>query len=71
MDKRKRLFRRQLRTVFLAIAATATFVWSAIDIFEADPAVLYDFLLMCLLGLALLMLSAGIIVFLLKLVRRK
>jgi hypothetical protein len=70
MNTRKRLFRRQLRTVFLALAATATFAWSAIDIFDADPNVLWGFFKMSLVGLLLLVLVGGFLATLLRWVRR-
>jgi len=70
MNQRKRLFRRHLRTVFLALAATATFAWSAIDIFDADPIVLWGFLKMSFVGLGLLVLMGACLAALIRLIRR-
>lgn len=70
MQKSKRLMRKNIRTVFLALVATATFAWSAIDIFDADPAELWDFLQMSLLGLLVIIAFAAMMAALLKLLRR-
>lgn len=49
---------RALRTVLLALTATATFVGAAILVFDVDWRVMLNFFLASLLGLALLMLAA-------------
>ena len=49
---------RSLRTVFLALFATLTFVASAIFIFDVEPAVMLQFFVASLLGLGLLIAAA-------------
>lgn len=49
---------RQLRTVILALTATATFVGSAILVFDVDWRVMANFFLVCLAGLAVVMVGA-------------
>lgn len=50
--------RGSLRTVFLAVVATATFVGSAILVFDVEWQVMLRFFLASLLGLAIVMLAA-------------
>ncbi len=49
--------RRNVRTLILALAATAVFAWSAIQYFDVAPADLYSMLWMSLglVGLAMLL----------------
>jgi hypothetical protein len=61
---------RSLRTIMLALFATATFVGSAIFIFDVEPKIMLNFLLVSLLGLALLILAALIFTCLRVLVQR-
>lgn len=54
----KLLKNRYSRTIFLALFATATFVISAIVIFDVEPAIMWEFFLASLLGLGVLMVAA-------------
>lgn len=59
MPKKIPLYKsRSLRTVFLALTATATFAGSAILIFHVKWQVMMDFLLACLAGLGIVMIVA-------------
>lgn len=49
---------RHLRTIILAFTATATFVGSAILVFDVDWRLMANFFLACLLGLGAVMLAA-------------
>lgn len=57
-DKRPLYKNRALRTILLAITATACFVGSAILIFDVDWRVMLEFFLACLLGLGILIAAA-------------
>lgn len=63
IPKNKPFYRnRSLRTVFLAVIATATFVGSAILIFDVDWRLMLNFFLASLLGLGVLMAAALVVV---------
>ncbi|WP_101759379.1 alanine racemase [Oceanicoccus sp. KOV_DT_Chl] len=49
---------RSFRTIFLAIFATATFVGSAIWVFDVDPRLMLNFFLASLLGLGIIVMAA-------------
>jgi hypothetical protein len=70
MQKSKRLMRKNIRTVFLALVATGTFAWSAIDIFNADPEELWNFFQMSLLGLLVVIGLAAFMTAIVKLFKR-
>ncbi|MEE8056863.1 MAG: hypothetical protein V3T17_03360 [Pseudomonadales bacterium] len=54
-----KLYKNQsLRTIFLALLATITFVGSAIFIFAVEPNVMLQFFLVSLFGLGLLIVAA-------------
>jgi TRAP-type C4-dicarboxylate transport system permease small subunit len=53
--------RRNVRTIFLALVATAVFAWSAIQHFDVAPADLYSMLWMSLALVALAMLLAALV----------
>ena len=61
---------RKLQTPFLAILTFAVFVWAAINVFDIDKAVIYLYLSSEFLLVALLVISAVIVVTLLKLFKR-
>ena len=48
----KKVKNRQRRTLFLAVFATAVFVWSAVYIFDVDSSLMYDMFLMSVLLLS-------------------
>ena len=54
----KKFKNRGLRTVFLALFATLTFVGSAIFIFDVEPQVMWHFFLVSLLGVGLVIVAA-------------
>lgn len=62
---------RNLRTVILAVFATATFVASAIFIFDVEPELMLSFFIASLLCLGLLILAAFLFSLLRKLLRSK
>lgn len=70
MHKIKRLYKRYLRTSILAVVATGTFVWSAIDMFDVDPMEMWQFFKLSALGLVFIMLLAAILVAAFKSLRR-
>jgi hypothetical protein len=47
------------RTIFLALVATATFVWAAIEKFDVPPAEMARLLLYCVYGCLAMALAAG------------
>lgn len=49
---------RSLRTVFLALFATACFVGSAIWVFDVEPSLMLNFFLASLMGLGVIILAA-------------
>ena len=49
---------RSLRTVLLALFATATFVGSAIFVFDVAPRLMLQFFLVSVLGLGLIIIAA-------------
>lgn len=49
---------RSLRTIFLAVFATLTFVGSAIFVFDVEPRLMLQFLGVSLLGVALMIIAA-------------
>ncbi len=53
--------RRNLRTLFLALAASAVFAWSAIRQFNVAPAELYGMLWMSLTVVVVAMLLAALV----------
>jgi hypothetical protein len=50
----KKVKNRQRRTLFLAVFATAVFVWSAVYIFDIDSSLMYDMFLMSILLLSII-----------------
>jgi hypothetical protein len=48
------------RTIFLALVATATFVWAAIEKFDVPPAEMGRLMLYCVLGCLATALLAGL-----------
>ncbi|HSG62375.1 MAG TPA: hypothetical protein VLA24_13195 [Pseudomonadales bacterium] len=70
MQRVKRLYKRYLRTIILAVAATATFVWSAIDMFGVDPGEMWQFFKLSGLGLMVIIVMAAGLATALKLLRR-
>lgn len=70
MQKRKRTFKRHLRTVVLALAATAAFAWSAIDMFGVDPMALWEFFKLSALGLLFIVIVAAVLVATIQFLRR-
>lgn len=70
MQRLRRIYKRYLRTAILAIVATATFVWSAIDMFDVDPQEMWQFFQMSALGLVVIVGCAATIVTLYKIIRR-
>ncbi|MEY3018416.1 MAG: hypothetical protein RL336_1551 [Pseudomonadota bacterium] len=70
MHKVKRLYKRYLRTSILAIVATATFVWAAIDMFDVDPMEMWQFFKLSALGLVCIVVVAAILVAAFKGLRR-
>lgn len=61
---------RSLRTIFLALTATATFVGSAILIFDVDYRVMLELFLTSILGLGILMALALVVAGIRILIRR-
>jgi hypothetical protein len=49
------------RTIFLAVLATATFVWAAIDRFDVPPEELATLLLYCVYGVVTMAVLAAIV----------
>lgn len=49
---------RSLRTILLALVATATFVGAAIFVFDVEPGLMLQFFVVSLLGLVLLIAAA-------------
>jgi phosphoribosylaminoimidazole (AIR) synthetase len=70
MKKMKRIYKKYLRTIILAVAATATFVWSAIDMFGVDPQEMWQFFKLSGIGLVFIIALAAGLATLLKLLRR-
>lgn len=50
--------KRSLRTVFLALFATATFVGAALFSFDVDPKLMLQFFILSLLGLGAVIVAA-------------
>jgi hypothetical protein len=48
------------RTIFLALVATCTFVWAAIEKFDVPPAEMGRLLLYCVMGCLAMALLAGL-----------
>lgn len=70
-ELRKKLKNRQRRTLFLAVFATAVFVWSAVYIFDVDSSLMYDIFLMCLLLLSAIVFLAFVFSYGLSLLRKR
>ncbi len=70
MQRIKRIYKRYLRTIILAIAATATFVWSAIDMFGVDPNEMWQFFKLSAMGLLFIVAVAAVLATVMKLLRR-
>jgi fatty acid desaturase len=66
----KRRKRRHLRTVFLAVFAAMTFVWAAINVWDVDAEVMFEFFTMSVLLVGVVMLMAVILVVAKKLLHR-
>ena len=49
---------RSFRTIFLALFATATFVGSAIFVFDVDPGLMLQFFIASVIGVIVLMVAA-------------
>lgn len=61
---------KNLRTIILAVTATATFVGAAIFSFDVDPQELWDYFVLSALMLVAVMVSAFVLVMVFKLLRR-
>ncbi len=61
---------RSVRTVLLALFATATFVGSAIFIFDVEPGVMLQFFVVSMLGLGLIICCALLVTGLRVLIKR-
>ena len=70
MQRVKRIYKRYLRTIILAVAATATFVWSAIDMFGVDPNEMWQFFKLSAMGLLFIVAVAAILATAMKFLRR-
>jgi len=70
MQRAKRIYRRYLRTIILAVAATVTFVWSAIDMFGVDPQELWQFFKLSGTGLVVIIVFAAGLATLIRFLRR-
>ncbi len=70
MQRVKRIYKRYLRTIILAVAATATFVWSAIDMFGVDPDEMWQFFKLSAMGLLFIVAVAAVLATVMKLLRR-
>lgn len=54
MSRLKKLYRRHLRTAFLAVFAAASFAWAAVRVFDVDPDLMWSFLQSSVMGLLIL-----------------
>lgn len=72
---KKLLKRGHSRTIVLAMAAAACFVYAAIRLFDVEPAVMWEFFVGSVLGLTVIILlaaiGAGSLVLIRKLFERK